>query len=522
MIHRRLVLAGVLLLGMSAASEAQSLAQWNVYVYMNAQPNLDEFALKDLEEIKLAGASPEVNVFVQLALSSQQVRRYQIQSGEVRLMDELGAIDPFDPRNLADFVAWGQSLGPARRHCVIVWGHGAILPQDSGPLGRADTEVPLQPQEMDLHLLRDSVLRIARQLGQPVDVWGFDSCFMQRAEVGYELRGAVRTLVASQDAVDGDGWDYTAWLSLLLDRPALDGAELGLAITRLSSQTNSGEERSISCVNLAYTRRLARAVAGLGAQLARFGADRGKMASIVTAHYRARRFLGEDGQSSAYLDLGDLAGEFASSEFPPALAAAARQVQQAVRAAVMLHFGDPRSSGISIYHQILPPMPAGYRSLDFCRDTGWDQYLSGKKQVRQSYQPSGLLYRARVEEPIPDDDPVGVTSSIQVEAPGLVRSVRLFLNVRHEYVGDLQVSLVSPSGRHAVVLQRVGGNGRNLKGWVDSAEITRLFAGESARGEWQLRVADLSAHDLGELTAWRLELVLDGAVRQAALSARAN
>jgi subtilisin-like proprotein convertase family protein len=93
--------------------------------------------------------------------------------------------------------------------------------------------------------------------------------------------------------------------------------------------------------------------------------------------------------------------------------------------------------------------------------------------------------------------------------------VRLFLNIRHEYVGDLQVSLRAPSGRHAVVLNRVGGNGRNLRGWVDSAEITRLFEGELARGEWLLQVSDLSTEDLGELAAWRLELVLDEAALQA-------
>jgi cysteine peptidase C11 family protein/proprotein convertase P-domain-containing protein len=513
MITKRLTLA-VLFLGLARVAGAQGLAQWNVYVYMNAQPNLDGFALKDLEEMKLAGASPDVNVFVQLALSNQQVRRYLIQPGEARLVDELGAIDPFDSRNLADFVSWAQGQYPARRHCVIVWGHGALLPQGPGARGRLAPT--FQRQGVDLHLLDEAGARIRLALGHPVDVWGYDSCFMQRVEVGYELRDAARILVASQDAIDGDGWDYTAWLSLLLDRPSMDGTELALAVTRLSSQSSSGEERNISCVNLTRYRRLAQAVSGLGVELARFSADRGRMASVVTAHYRARRYLGEDGQSSAYLDLGDLAAQFATGEFPPALARAARQVQQAVRAAVMLRFGDPRGSGISIYHQIQPQMSAQYRALDFCRDTSWDEYLSGRSGLQRSQPAAGRLYRARVEEAIPDDDPAGVTSAIPVEAAGSVRSVRLFLNIRHDYVGDLQVVLVAPSGRHAVVLNRVGGNGRNLRGWVDSAEISRLFQGESAQGEWQLRVADLSEHDLGELTSWRLELVLGEPVLSAA------
>ena len=127
------------------------------------------------------------------------------------------------------------------------------------------------------------------------------------------------------------------------------------------------------------------------------------------------------------------------------------------------------------------------------------------------------MYGARLEEAIPDDDPAGVTSAIPVEAAGRVRTVRLFLNIRHQYLGDLQVTLTSPSGRHAVVLDRVGGNATNLRGWVDSVEVTRLFQNESAQGDWQLRVADLSVRDLGELVAWRLELGLD---RQAAAPGR--
>ena len=224
---RRLPAFAVLFWGLSSAHAEPAVAQWNVYVYMNAQPNLDDFAIKDIEEMKLAGASPDVNIFVQLALSDHQVRRYMIQPGDAQLVDELGAIDPFDSRNLADFVTWAHEKYPARRHAVVVWGHGASLPERIRRVIPESNGDQFPRRGMDLKFLHQSALRIRHALGKRVDVWGYDSCFMGRVEVGYELRRAADYMVASQDTVDAAGWDYTAWLSQLLDRPSLVRAERG-------------------------------------------------------------------------------------------------------------------------------------------------------------------------------------------------------------------------------------------------------------------------------------------------------
>ena len=508
---RRLPALAVLFWGLSAAHAEPAVAQWNVYVYMNAQPNLDDFALKDIEEMKLAGASPDVNVFVQLALSDHQVRRYVIQPGDAQLVDELGAIDPFDSRNLADFVTWAHEKYPARRHAIVVWGHGASLPERIRQVIPESGGDQFSRRGMDLKFLHQSALRIRRALGRRVDVWGYDSCFMGRVEVGYELRGAARFMVASQDTVDAAGWDYNAWLSQLLDRPSMDGSELAQLITRLSSLSPAGDEREIACIDLLRYRSLTEAVSLLGEQLSSYAADRGHMASIVTAHYRARRYVSDERQTSAYLDLDSLAASFIGPEFPPELVAAAREVQQAVAKAVLLRFGDFRSSGISIFHQLKSRLPSDYLSLDFSRDTHWDDYLSGPR-VRREHRPEGRIYPAPVLESIPDARPEGLLSLIAVEDEGNVHSARLFLHIAHEYVGDLKVTLTSPSGRQVVVLNRVGGNGRNVRGWVNGEEISRVFAGEGMRGDWQLRVADLSDNDVGRLISWRLELVVDEAV----------
>ena len=263
-----------------------------------------------------------------------------------------------------------------------------MLPQDGpAPAEIIEAVGRLQARELDLHLLRDAVSRIALTLGQPVDVWGFDSCFMQRAEVEYEMRGGVRLVVGSQDTVDGDGWDYDAWLSLLLDRPSIDGPELALAITRLASENADGQERNISCVNLA-----SHAPVGTGGQPVRRRA--GALRVGPGAHGLAR-----DGAlpGPAFRRRGGAeqrisgSGEIWRRSSPPASfprVGSGRSAGPAGRAC-----GGPaavrrtRGTGISIYHQVLPPMPQSYRTLDFFRDTSWDDYLMGRPVVRQPSQP---------------------------------------------------------------------------------------------------------------------------------------
>jgi hypothetical protein len=509
--RREALVSAIVLMGLLGQAELRAEARWSVYVYMNAQPDLDEHALRDLEEMRLAGSSPDVRVYVQLAFSDLQVRRYRIEHGEARLVDELGAIDPMDWRNLVDFVAWGQARSKAERTCIVVWGHGTA-PGEAGPgSGRLRGGIELAPAGMRLSGLRDSALRIRELLGRPADVWGFDSCFMQRIEVGYELRAAGGYLVASQDTLDGDGWDYLAWLGLLLDSPGMDAAELALGITRLSARTFGGEARPIACVDLGALLSLATAVGDLAVQLAAYATDRGRQAALVTAHYRARRYVGEAG---GYVDLVDLAQAFTTGEFPEPLSAAARRVERAVGRAVLLRYGDERSSGISIYHQVRQALAASYLALDFARDTSWGDYLSGRP-VPPRRRPRGRIYGARVRSPIPDASVAGTGSSLLVDSPGSVSAVRLYLHVRHDYVGDLQVTLASPGGRQVMVLDRAGGNRRNVRGWIASKPLTERLRGESALGEWHLHVADLAAGDEGELMAWRLELTLVDAPERA-------
>ena len=80
---------------------------------------------------------------------------------------------------------------------------------------------------------------------------------------------------------------------------------------------------------------------------------------------------------------------------------------------------------------------------------------------------------------IPDDDPVGAVSAITLSAAGTVAAVRAAAEIVHPWIGDLRVELAAPSGARAVLRDRVGGGGHDLRRVV-GLRRARLAAGGPA------------------------------------------
>ena len=105
---------------------------------------------------------------------------------------------------------------------------------------------------------------------------------------------------------------------------------------------------------------------------------------------------------------------------------------------------------------------------------------------------------------IPDNDPAGVSSTLAVTDQGVVRAVKLVVDIAHPYVGDLTVTL-SHGGQSKVVHAQEGGSADDLKKTYDVTD----FAGAALVGDWILKISDGANLDKGTLNAWSLELSLD-------------
>lgn len=104
---------------------------------------------------------------------------------------------------------------------------------------------------------------------------------------------------------------------------------------------------------------------------------------------------------------------------------------------------------------------------------------------------------------IPDNDPQGVTSSVDVGDIGNVSDVTVELDIEHTYKGDLLVVLQKDGTTSTLY------NGENADNrWEDNLQLSGVnaegFEGMPAEGEWTLKVVDTMRRDTGELKSWTL------------------
>ncbi len=99
-----------------------------------------------------------------------------------------------------------------------------------------------------------------------------------------------------------------------------------------------------------------------------------------------------------------------------------------------------------------------------------------------------------------------VASAIEVNDDGKLTDLRLQVDIRHTFIGDLRVDLLAPDGSGVVLHNYGGGASDNLMRTysVQDTPALRSLMGRPVRGRWQLRVRDDVGFDAGRLEAWRL------------------
>ena len=134
---------------------------------------------------------------------------------------------------------------------------------------------------------------------------------------------------------------------------------------------------------------------------------------------------------------------------------------------------------------------------------------------RKSPAPSVKLVQFEREPnlDIPDNNPIGITDSINVTRGATVVSVQVEVTISHTYRGDLKLLLIAPDGTSVILYGRtspVFDRSDNLIATFSLNNVPQLsnFFGKSAQGQWSLQVIDLAAADFGELEAWSLTLGL--------------
>ena len=136
---------------------------------------------------------------------------------------------------------------------------------------------------------------------------------------------------------------------------------------------------------------------------------------------------------------------------------------------------------------------------------------------RVGQAPAALIAsgEVRADKLIPDSEPQGISSEIEIGDMGSVKEIGVSVDVSHTYIGDLQVELETPSGKKALLHDRAGEHKDDLRETYTSSKVKALadLKGEAIKGKWKLNIRDLVRQDTGRLNWWRIEIEYEAAAQ---------
>ena len=209
----KLMLAFALLFVLCTETEAakRNQKEWTFMVFMNADNNLDQNAVKDLKEMRAKGGSNEfMNIVVMVDREKGPAVTYYLENGKMEIITKHGEVDMGDYRVYTNFVKSTIKKYPAKYYCSIIWNHGTGWKAIKAAQGmvRGISYDNQSGNHITTAQLGFSLKDIKQALGRKLDLLCFDACLMQMAEVAYTVREGADYIVGSEEVEPGDGYPY--------------------------------------------------------------------------------------------------------------------------------------------------------------------------------------------------------------------------------------------------------------------------------------------------------------------------
>ncbi len=227
-----------------APVHAAAKKEWTIMVFLNADNNLDPYGVEDMKEMAKIGSSDFANIVVLIDREKGPASLNYIEKGKITLLKEMGEIDMGDYNVLVDFVKNTAAAYPANHYAVIVWNHGSGWKDGNGAIIKGISYDDESGNHITTNQLTTACRQIKAALGKNLDIFAFDACLMQMAEVAHAMPG-VDYIVASEEVEPGAGWPYDGVLSGLTktSTPAQFAAHI---VKAYAASYNGGSQGSSS------------------------------------------------------------------------------------------------------------------------------------------------------------------------------------------------------------------------------------------------------------------------------------
>jgi hypothetical protein len=336
-----------------------SLPKWTVMVYLAGDNNLEQWALKDLNEMEIAGSTGQVNIVVEIDRAQGYddsdrdwtgARRYHIQQDDDMssivspVVADLGEVDSGSTEAYVDFVNWTVDNFPAQQYALVIWNHGWgwTLAPESGRKGVSSDDQSGNDISIANGEYEEILVAAAEATGDRLTLVGMDACLMANWEIARLTADYADVYVASQATESIEGWAFHTALTDLIEDPEMEADELGTAFAQRFYETG---DSTLSVIDLAQLAELDSAIDSLANAV--LSKDNPRNAVRPQAQ-RAQKFDGDRNDK----DFRDFLRHMIADSSDEDVVEASEDLDDQLNEAILANFSNgefDNATGISLY-----------------------------------------------------------------------------------------------------------------------------------------------------------------------------
>jgi len=359
---------------------------WTVLVYMDADNDLEQFSILNMNQMEKLGTNDNIALVVQWDRRSgfdisngdwTGTRRYlvthdSIDDNSIRsiMLQDMGEVDMANPQNLKSFIQWGAQQYPAQHYLVVIWNHGAGWRKQTQEPGRG-----VLYDDTNGTFMTMNQLALGLNAGIPLDLVAFDASLMGMVEVAYEIKDRASYVAFSEESPPGPGYPYDKILAHLFANPKMSPAELGSYFVQEHIAAYPNSNVTQSTIDLKQMNALAQSIDSFASALRNRLSDSNFKGQIRNLRQQTQSYGYE-----YYRDLYHFADLVDSNVSDGTVRAAARQVKTSLLTAILseAHTGPDvtNSHGLSIYLPVSGDYISTYTNLRFTIEhPAWKEFL---------------------------------------------------------------------------------------------------------------------------------------------------
>ena len=216
----RYSILSLLLLCCSLLTAAIEKKEWTFLVYLAGANSLSDFAYADLAEMMKVGSNDKVNVIVYFTAyesnGAKTTKRLYVLKDSILQVSPTTVEDSGSIETLKRAIEWMIAQYPADNYYIGLWNHGGgILNKARSPLRGVCYDDETGSFLTDRDCLEGITYAKALNDGKNIGIVAVDACLMNMLEFAFTISSCSDFLVASEETIPGDGFDYERVLTPL-------------------------------------------------------------------------------------------------------------------------------------------------------------------------------------------------------------------------------------------------------------------------------------------------------------------